>query len=173
MLNIFETPGPLLQCDKPDGFCYLEGGISTWAQVLMSNIAALCYSDATHWWMNDTPLRSSHTHALCLSWWLHQLCFFVSWLSWGVTWGKKSLTLVEHRISAASGHKDQFGFAAIGWGTSRGGVPWLSCSIVAALFFLLSCCQHTTFLLLSANLCPSVPVQTFCGWCVIIKADHS
>lgn len=155
MLNIFETPGPLLQCDKPDGFCYLEGGISTWAQVLMSNIAALCYSDATHWWMNDTPLRSSHTHALCLSWWLHQLCLFVSWLSWGVTWGKKSLTLVEHRISAASGHKDQFGFAAIGWGTSRGGGSVTQLQHCGSSFFpfILLSAHH-----LSLTLCKSLPI---------------
>lgn len=37
----------------------------------MSNIAVLCYSDAAHWWISDTPLQSSHTHSLSV--WLHQL----------------------------------------------------------------------------------------------------
>lgn len=53
------------------------------------------------------------------------------------------------------------------------GVPWLSLQHCGSSPPpLLSCCQLTTFLLFSANLCPSVPVQTFCGWCVNIKANH-
>lgn len=138
----------------------------------MSNIAALCYSDATHWWMSNTPLQSSHTHSLTLS--LGDCTsFIVSWLGWGVTW-KKGLTLVEHRISAASGYKDPPGFAAIGWGISGGGFHDSAAALwqLFFFFFFLSICQHTTYLFLSANLCPSVSVQTCGGWFVGIKADH-
>ena len=82
----------------------------------MSNIAALCYSDAADWWMGDTPLLSSHTHSLCVtapasSW----ACLVEQWRE------TKRLTWVEHGVSAAWGYKRATGFIAIGWGTSRGG----------------------------------------------------
>lgn len=112
----------------------------------MSNIAALCYSDATHWWMSNTPLQSSHTHSLTLS--LGDCTsFIVSWLGWGVTW-KKGLTLVEHRISAASGYKDPPGFAAIGWGISGGGGQ-----LCGSSFFIYLSAHH-----LSLSLCKSLPI---------------
>lgn len=74
------------------------GVLCTWAPRYMSNVAALCYSDAIRWWVTH-PFLSSHTHALddCTS-------ISVSQLSAGVTW-KSSLMWVEHKISAASGYK--------------------------------------------------------------------
>lgn len=81
-------------------------------------------------WATHPFSRHILTHSP--SGWLHQP-LFVSWLreEWRV---KKRLTLVEHRISAASGYREQPASLLLAE-EPRGGVSWLSCSIVAQQLF--------------------------------------
>lgn len=130
-----------------------------WAQVSMSNIAALCYRDAAHWWMSNTPLQSSHTRSLSL--WVAAPAS-----SWAEEWRKKNtLMWVDTGFLL---HQDTGTYPALLLlaDEPQEGFPWLSCSIVARqLFFsFLSICQHTTYL----SHCESLPIclSADCWWVV-------
>lgn len=94
--------------------------------------------------------------------------FFVIWLSEGKTWKKKkSVTWVEHRISAASRYRRPRSTRLL-----ARGFPWLSCSIVALKDTAvlspppsLSICQHTISLSCHISLfvsCKSLPICLLC-----------
>lgn len=110
----------------------------------MSNIAALCYSDATRCWMSDTPLWSSHIRALT-SWATAPASSCVG--SAGEWRREDGLTRGWLRISAASGYRRPALLLLAVDCLAGEAFPWLSCSIVtfkdtAVLFFSTSCQHH-------------------------------